>query len=189
MTQAVIELLLAYSAYFEPLITKLKSCLRTKEFLPDEIVLKEGDICRYIFFVEEGLLRSYIVRDDKEINIWFMLKNDMASAPKSFIYQEPAKEYIQAMEKTVVTCISIEDLRSICREFPAFQTMVLDLLWKYHTMFYDRLIDLLGKTPEERLLYLMEKQPELWQRVHEKYLSSYLGMSVATWTRIKKIIS
>jgi hypothetical protein len=88
------------------------------------------------------------------------------------------------MEKTEAFCISFEDLQVINREFPAFQTMVLDLLWKYHTMFYERVIDLLHLTPQERYQYLLEKQPELWQRVPRKYLTSYLGMSVSTLHRV-----
>jgi len=185
MTQAVIDLLLAYAAFSEPFLKKLSSCLIQKEFARGKIVLRAGEICRYIYFIEEGVFRSYVIRGTKEINIWFMLKGDMASAPKSFINQEPAKEYIVAMKKTKVTCISLRDLEALGQEFPAFQTMVLKLLWKYHTQFYDRLIDLLDKTPDERLQYLMEKQPEIWNGIKEKYLSSYLGMSVSTWNRAK----
>jgi CRP-like cAMP-binding protein len=183
MTQPVIELIQAHIPDSEPVLYELESNTVRKEFSPGRVVLEEGDICRYIFFLETGSFRSYVVRKDKEINIWFMLEGDMASAPKSFIYQEPAKEYIEAMEKTVATCITREALESIGRKFPDFQTMVLKLLWKYHTMFYDRLLELLHKTPEERLQYLIKNHPEIWNRVPKKYLSSYLGMSVATWTR------
>lgn len=186
MTKEVIDLLQANNAALEPLLKKLPFHITEREYSRGETALRAGEICRYIYFIEEGLFRSYVLRETKEINIWFMMKGDMASAPGSFIYQKPAKEYIVAMKKTKVTCISLEGLELLSREFPAFQTMVLKLLWKYHTQFYDRLIDLLDKTPEERYLYLREKHPEIWDRVPQKYLSSYMGMSVATWNRARK---
>lgn len=186
MFQPVIKLLQAYNIMSEPLFNRLRSCIVRRVFPRGSILLKEGEICRYIYFISEGFLRSYVVKGNKEINIWYMMKDDMAAAAKSFHSQEPAKEFIEAMKETEVYCLSFEHLESISREFPEFQGMVLKLLWKYHTMFYDRLIDLLRLTPEERYQYLLKTQPELIQLVKEKYLSSYMGMSVATWTRAKQ---
>ena len=186
MFQPVIDLLQAHNALSEPLVRKLKVCTFKKVFSPKHIELNEGQICRYVYFIEKGLLRSYIERENKEINIWFMMENDIAAAANSLLLQVPSSEYIQAMEKTEVICLSFENLMLLCAEFPAFQTMVLNLSWKYYAMFYQRVLDLLGLTNEERYQYLVEKQPELQQRVGRKLLSSYLGMSVTTMGRANR---
>ena len=65
--------------------------------------------------------------------------------------------------------------------------MALNLLWHYHIMFYERTIDLLGLTKAEQYQYLIEKHPELKQRIAQKYWVSYMGMSNSTFNRtIKK---
>lgn len=183
----VIELLRAYNAYSEPLILRLSQYIFEKVLPKGYTELKAGEVCRYIYFVRKGLLRSYIIKGKKKaVNIWFMAENSMASAPGSFMRQTPAKEYIEAMEDTTVICLSREHYELLCEEFPAFQAMALKLLWHYHIMFYERTIDLLGLTNAEQYQYLIEQYPELKKRVLQKYWVSYMGMSDSTFNRTVK---
>lgn len=176
----------AYNAYSEPLFNRLKLHTSRKVYSKGSILLREGEVCRYVYFITKGLLRSYVARQDREVNIWYMKEKDMAAAANSLLLQVPSLEYIEAMENTEVYCLSYQDLLSLSQEFPAFGHMVLQLSWKYYAHFYERIIDLLGATNEERYQYLLEKQPELKKRVAEKYLSSYLGMSDTTMGRVKR---
>lgn len=183
----VIELLMAYNAYSESLIARLRQYIFEKHLPKGYIELQAGDVCRYIYFVRKGLLRSYIkTGKKKQVNIWFMAERSMASAPGSFMDQTPAREFIEALEDTTVICLSREHYELLCEEFPAFQGMALKLLWKYHIMFYERTTDLIGLTSEERYQYIIEKQPELDQRVMQKYWVSYMGMSDSTFNRAGK---
>lgn len=187
MMEFVIALLKAYNACSESLILRLSQYIFVKNLPKGHTELEAGKVCRYIYFVKTGLLRSYIIKGKKkQVNIWFMAENSMASAPGSFMRQTPAKEYIEAMEDTTVICLSREHYELLCDEFPAFQGMALKLLWHYHIMFYERTIDLLGLTNAEQYQYLIEKQPELKQRIAQKYWVSYMGMSNSTFNRTAK---
>ena len=188
MIQPVVDLLRAYNAYSEPLIRDLKLYAYSKTFSPEFIVLREDEVCRHVFFIVKGLFRAYVLKGNKEVNIWYMLKNDLAAAASSFFLQLPSKEYIEAMEETEVVCLSYEHLILLCDKYPAFKSMVLSLSWKYYSLFYERVIDLLGSTKRERYRYLLEKQPELAQRVPAIQLNSYLGMSRASFNRVKEEI-
>jgi CRP-like cAMP-binding protein len=187
MMEFVIELLMAHNACSKSLIRRLSKYIFEKNLPKGHTELKAGEVCRYIYFVKKGLLRSYIIKGKKrQVNIWFMAENSMASAPGSFMQQTPAKEYIEAMEDTTVICLSREHYELLCNEFRAFQRMALNLLWHYHIMFYERTIDLLGLTNAEQYQYLIEKHPELKQRIAQKYWVSYMGMSNATFNRTVK---
>lgn len=185
MIQSVIDLLQAYNVYSELLLNELQNRIVEKVLSPKELVLREGEVCRYIYFITKGGLRSYILKEKKEITVWFMLEKDMAAAADSFFLQIPGKEYIEAMVETEVVCISYENFWLVCEAFPAFKTMALKLLAKYHAMFYQRTIELLVLTKQERYDYLMEKQPELAERFPLSLIKSYLGMSQASLSRIR----
>lgn len=186
MIQPVINLLRAHNACSEPILGALELRTAIKVFSPKELILRDGEICRHICFIVKGSLRSYILKGKKEITIWCMLEGDTAAAAGSFFLQVPSSECIEAMEETEVVCISYEDLWLVCDMFPAFKTMVLKLLGKYYAIFYQRTIDLLVLTKKERYNYLIEKQPELVDRLPLTLLKSYLGMSQATLSRIRE---
>jgi CRP-like cAMP-binding protein len=73
-------------------------------------VLKEGQVCDNIYFIEQGYLRSFYLKDGKEITAWFMKENDVIVSVNSFFKREPSYEYIQAIEDSIlhyVQCTSV----------------------------------------------------------------------------------
>ncbi|HEY0612039.1 MAG TPA: Crp/Fnr family transcriptional regulator [Chitinophaga sp.] len=186
MIKPVIKLLRAHNAYSEPLLKELKRRIVFKKFAPQELVLREGDICRYIYLIVKGGLRAYMLKGDKEITTWGMLENDLAAAADSFFLQIPSREYIEACEQTEVISLSHEDYCLLCDAFPAFQKMVVKLLGEYYAKFYQRAVDLVVLTKEERYQELVEKQPELARRLPLTQIKSYLGMSQASLSRIRE---
>jgi hypothetical protein len=113
-----------------------------------------------------------------------MLENDLAAAADSFFLQI-SREYIEALGETEMICLSYEDHWLICDAFPAFKTMVLKLLGEYYAKFYQRAVDLVVLTKEERYQELVKKQPELARRLSLTHIKSYLGMSQASLSRIR----
>lgn len=186
MIKPIIKLLRAYNAYSEPLLRELQRRIIFKRLSPQELLLREGDICRYIYLIVKGGLRAYVLRETKEITTWCMLENDLASAADSFFLQIPSREYIEACEETEVICLSYEDYNLLCDAFPAFQKMVLKLLGEYYAKFYQRSGDLVILTKEERYKELQEKQPELAKRLLLTHIKSYLGMSQSSLSRIRE---
>lgn len=186
MFKPVIELLQAHNAYSEPLLRELERRISFRKFAPRELVLREGNVCRYVYLIVKGGLRAYMQKGNKEITTWCMLENDLAAAADSFFLQIPSREYIEAYEETEVVCLSYENFWLICDAFPAFKTVVLKLLGKYYAMFYQRAVDLVVLSKEERYQELLEKQPDLAQRLHLTHIKSYLGMSQASLSRIRE---
>ncbi|WP_298738108.1 Crp/Fnr family transcriptional regulator [uncultured Chitinophaga sp.] len=185
MNYQIIKLLQAYNAYSESLLRELTRRIVFRKFDPGEVVLREGDVCRYIYFIVKGGLRAYMLRGIKEYTTWCMLENDLATAADSFFLQIPAREYIEASEYTEVICLSYEDYSLLCDAFPVFQKMVLKLLGQYYAKFYQRAVDLVALTKEERYRHLIEKEPELARRLQLTHIKSYLNMSQASLSRIR----
>src|ERR1700742_3081681 len=74
-------------------------------------LLKAGDFCKHVWFVEKGLIRSYEISPaGKETCNWFMAENDIATAVNSFFRGVPSKEVVETVEDCVLWAVSREDL-------------------------------------------------------------------------------
>ena len=86
----------------------LKFCeiSQVKLYEKKDFILKENNICPFVGFVEEGTVRSFILKDGKEFNNDFYFNNSFISAYRSFLTQTPAYSNIQAMSKTTIRYIT-----------------------------------------------------------------------------------
>src|SRR5258706_11882375 len=69
-----------------------------KKIKKKEVLLSEGTICRYIWFINKGLARDYFYRDGIEVTAGFFKEGNFITNYESFISQKPSKGYIDALE-------------------------------------------------------------------------------------------
>ncbi|MBO9205120.1 MULTISPECIES: Crp/Fnr family transcriptional regulator [Niastella] len=170
------------------LINYLSNILKTKTLKKDEYLLRAGDICKNVYFVKKGLLRSLYLKGDKEISKWFMKENDVVYAVKSFLEQVPSLESIQALDDCTLQYITYSQLQDVCRRFPEFLNHRSILTEHYYKLSEERHAIVLYPKAIERYQYLLQNYPELIGRVPAKYIASYLGVSKATLNRHKNML-
>lgn len=169
----------------KPLEERLSETLKTKIFNKSQLVLKEGQVCDNIYFIAQGYLRSYYLKDGKEITAWFMKENDVIVSVNSFFKREPSYEYIQAIEDSVLHYIHYDELQRIYRDFIEFNIIGRVLAEMYYTLSEERLYGMRSQTAEERFTFLLDKHPEIIMRTPRSYIASYLGISFETLSRIR----
>ncbi len=163
---------------------RLCECLQVKEFKKKSHLLREGQTANYIYFIEQGLMKSFYIKDGVEINSWFMKENDFIVAVNSFFTRTESYEFIEAIEDSTVYLLSYNHLQSLYKEFMEFNIIGRIITEKYYVLSEQRQYVLRKQKAEERLAILMETQPELFQRVSRKDIASYLGLSMETLSRI-----
>lgn len=164
---------------------RLSETLQTKDFKKNQLVLREGQVCNYIYFIENGFLRSYYLKDGKEITAWFMKENDIIISVNSFFKREPGYEYIQTIEDSTLHYIHYDELQKIYKDFVEFNIVGRVLTEMYYTLSEERLYGMRSQTAEERFAFLLDKHPEIIQRTPRSYIASYLGISFETLSRIR----
>src|SRR5579872_262371 len=117
----------------------LCSILQRKEIPKNDFLLRAGNTCKHISFIESGLVRCYYTKDKEDVSCWFMKENDVIISVESFFLQQPGYENIQAMEDTVIHRIRWEQLQFIYRTFPEFNFIGRVLTEKYYTLSERRL--------------------------------------------------
>lgn len=183
------ESLLHYLDSVHPLSEGLKehlqAVLKVRTLPRKELLLRAGHVCRHIFFIEQGLLRCYYLKEEHEVCSWFMREGDVIISVESFFGQKPGYEYIQAIEDCTLYYIEYGELQAIYRDFPEFNYVGRVLTEKYYCRSEQRLYSLRMQRSHERYDHLMQHERELLLRVPAKYLASYLGITEVTMSKVR----
>ncbi len=171
----------------EDIAEKLYSNLQKKEFKKGDILLKKGDVCKHSFFVEKGLLRSYMLDEDgKEHVIQFAPENWFIVDRSSVYFNDASESYIEAIEDTDVVFIG-EDFMCHAAEVSSIFGRYNDKLLHNHIRQMQKRINLLlGATAEKRYLSFIEMYPDLLLRVPQWMIASYLGITPESLSRVRK---
>ena len=164
----------------------LRRLIRRDVIRKKQKLLRRGQVCTRLYFIEKGLLRLYIKHGNKDRSSWFLHEGDIATSVTSFFGRAPSLETIEALEDCELLSISWQDLQHLYEKDPNFRKVVQYYTEKYYCR-DDRLkINLIIKSPAEFYSYLRENFPKVVKRVPNKYLASSMGVTVQTLMAIKR---
>jgi len=183
------EELLRYLSSIHPLsdglIEYLHNHLKEKKLSKKDFLLKAGQICRHIYFIEKGLLRCFYLKGEMEVCSWFMKEGDVITSIGSFFSQKESHESIQALESCQLYYIEYNELQHIYNNFSEFNFIGRVLTQKYYILWDQLLYGIRMQQAQERYKWLMDSYPELILRVPAKYIASYLGITEVTLSKLK----
>jgi CRP-like cAMP-binding protein len=161
--------------------------LQRKTVAKRSILLRPGEIERHIYFVNEGCLRMYHTdKDGQEHNLCFYPENWWACDIVSFFKAKRATNSIQALEDTEVCYFSLPALERLFVEVPRFERFFRILTQNGFDMFQRRVTSNLSKTAEQRYREFRRHYPGLEQRISQKHIASYLGITAAFLSMMRK---
>ncbi|MES2279003.1 MAG: Crp/Fnr family transcriptional regulator [Bacteroidota bacterium] len=151
-----------------------------------ELLVSEGNVAMYMNFVTRGCLRIYFIREDgQEATRHFAFENQFATGLASFITETPSLEYIQVMEDSELLRITKKDFYYLLNVIPSwekFYRFYLENAYINNLQIFHREIT---KDAELRYKELLDRNPEIVQRLSNKVVASYLNMSPETLSRMK----
>ncbi|WP_452226196.1 Crp/Fnr family transcriptional regulator [Lacinutrix cladophorae] len=167
------------------------SKLENRAFKKKTKLLEVGATENYISFIEKGIARFLIPKEEKEkeITFGFCFKNEFISAYDSFLTRTPSLYQIEALSNMSVWSISYADLQEVYEK-----TAIGNLIGRLSS---ERLFlikskreqSLLNETAKERYLNLFTERPNLIKEIPLKYIASYIGVTPQALSRIRKQIS
>jgi CRP-like cAMP-binding protein len=163
----------------------LHDCFEKIVLAKNEYLVKEGKICRHLYFLQQGALRGFYNVDGKEITHWFGFENDFVTSFHSFITKEPAVENIQLLEGSILWAISKETLGGLYNQYHEIERLVRIVYEKYYIRLEERYVNAQFKTATERYENLLRQTPHILERVSLGHIASYLGISQETLSRIR----
>jgi len=161
---------------FEPIAIKKRKDL-----------LAAGEVCRYVYFITSGAIRSYHV-DEKGVEHIFQLRleNSWISDLESFFSRKPSNYYIESIEESTLLRISYERLEALYDEVPKLERYFRILFQRAYINALQRLNSTMWDTAEERYNEMIRENCTILQRVPQTYIASYLGITPESLSRIRK---
>lgn len=162
----------------------------SKKLKKHQFLLNEGDVCRYIGFVNSGCLREYKI-DNKgtEHILQFAIEDWWVSDLNSFLSGLPATYNIDALQDSEVLLLEKSAREELLDNCPKMERFFRLLIEANHIAKQQRIADSLSASAEERYLKFIKTYPKLLEQVPQNQIASYLGITPQSLSRIRKELS
>lgn len=169
-----------------PLLEQLASFLFVKKIKKKVVLLEEGQVNNKIYYVQKGLLRVYRIHEGKEINTWFVKEGEFINSVPSFYYEKPSEEYIESIEECEILEIKKSTYTMMLKNNLKLALFVIDQLYVNLCEYHARCQSLRFLTAEKKYEFLISNKPEIFERLSQKHIASFLGIET---TYLSKIIA
>lgn len=155
-------------------------------FSKKEFILRQGEICNHVMFLNRGALSYFLEQDGKEIIHEFFFDDCWITDYGSFLSRMPSHNNILVLEDTEVFMFeydAIQKLYDTSKNFERFGRLIAEFIFVENER---NLVALSSKTPEERYIQLLKERPRLFQRVPQYMIASFLNITPEALSRIRK---
>lgn len=161
--------------------------LRTRIYLKRQYLLQAGDVCTHESFIVKGCMRAFMINEKgQETVLQFGLENWWIADLNSFLTGTPAHFHVEALEDTTVVQISRTDLELLYSTHPVYNTYFRILFQRGFAAAQQRLIRTITQSAEERYSDFVQQYPSLSQRIPQKQIAAYLGITPEHLSKIRK---
>ena len=179
------ELARKYSTMTHEELDLLESILVPIKFNKNQPILKEGEICDSIYYVDKGLIRQFYFKNGKEVTEHLGENHTIFMCIESLFKEEPTKLQVEAIEPSIVYALPKKRLESV-----ALHNVNIQIL--YRKILVESLIlsqvhaDLVRfETAQDRYRKMCKLMPQVVLRAPLVYIASYLQMTPETLSRVR----
>lgn len=172
----------------------LKSKLTVVDYKKGEIFHQAGDVCDHLMFINQGIVRAYVLSDSGDDYTWSIFFNDQDSEMtnvfvvdyESFISQSASRLHFEVLADCQLLALSQKDLQFLykhAKKSERFGRLMAELAYSYT---HNLVIDRMTKSAPERYVEFVEKTPYLLDKVPQYHIATLLGITPQSLSRIKK---
>lgn len=146
------------------------------------MLLQAGEPCRYLYYIHEGLLRFYYLKDGQEFIRQFFFEKGFVTDSVSGMNEQPSRLNIDVLEPGTVYAVPFKVFQQTGGFYQEFMRQTLIAI-------SNRMASIFLDTPEEKYLALLEGRPKVVQRIPQYMIASYIGVTPEGLSRIKRRIA
>ncbi|OJJ23172.1 hypothetical protein BKI52_02115 [marine bacterium AO1-C] len=184
--QELIELLKSYDFLSPEALKAIQDIAIIQHLKAEEHLFREGDYFYYEGNILKGVMRLYeISPEGEERTIYLAPEGSNIGSLETMLRHEKSKRFAQAIEDCTVLLLDVRIMDEKEKQYPMFMKVKAVEMEKLLFNLSERLSFFALRSPEERFMVLQENHPELLTRIPQKYLASYIGVSIVSFSRIK----
>ena len=162
-----------------------------KSIKKGDILIKEGETKKDVYFIRRGMIRSFYT-DDMEDEFTFQLypETHIISNIHALLFNEPSKFSYQALEPTKVYSIDYESFVRMSYKDP--ELLEVNRMYfgkKAMRQAFQRVESFVFLSPEERYKKYIKDYPNVINRAPDKYIAHVLGITPVSLSRIRNRIA
>lgn len=160
-------------------------CIVKSSVSKNEQILKQGELCNFIAFIQEGSFRFYYDKDGEVKITAFFFEGDFVSNYRSFLTGKVSDHFIEAMEDSLIYKINLQELKTLYDKHQNIERLGRLIAENLYLSVANRLDSFLFQTPTERYQALIDRNSRLLQEIPQYMIASYLGVKPETLSRIR----
>ncbi|MCT3924186.1 Crp/Fnr family transcriptional regulator [Elizabethkingia anophelis] len=185
MTEHIEKIRVLVESFDEETKNVMDRLMTIKHLKKGELLLQENEVCRKSYFMVNGIARKFFILDNKEVTTEFFFEEDIAVSFESLVNQKPSKEVIECLTDVTVEAVDYNAFYQIRGQYPQLMEYVILVTELYVIWLEDRIFDFHARSATDRYLNLLKKYPEYIHHIKLTHISSYLGISLETLSRIR----
>ncbi|MFN5627866.1 MAG: Crp/Fnr family transcriptional regulator [Bacteroidota bacterium] len=166
--------------------TKVEICklLTVVNLDKKHVIIRENQRHDFAYFVIKGAVRSYYLKDGVEVNTWFALENDMVGSLHNF-KDNPSRETIELVENSTLIAINLKQVKPLMFSNIQIANFINAIIEDYALFLEDKIYFSQMMSSIDKYQILLDKEPQLFQRIPLTYIASFLGISRETLSRLR----
>jgi CRP-like cAMP-binding protein len=165
--------------------TDFEVCLTKEEIANKGQILKQGEHCNFIAFIQEGSFRFYFDNEGEEKITAFFFKGDFVTNYRSFLTGKPSDHCIEALQDSVIYKINLQELQYLYDKHKNIERLGRLIAENLYLKVANRLDSFMFQSPADRYKDLIERNSRLLQEIPQYMIASYLGVKPETLSRIR----
>jgi CRP-like cAMP-binding protein len=156
------------------------------------VLIKEGEIAKKVFLIEQGCIRAWINSNGRDITFQFYFENEAVSASESFRKNIPSFFTLETIAPCVLYWVHKKNWELIMNDIsqvPGMRDKGIEAMLDRQYYYMRQFISFLNDSPEQRYINLLKEKPHILRRVPLQYIATYLGITPVSLSRIRKRIS
>ena len=151
-------------------------------------LLRAGEVEHYMNFVVNGLVRMYFYKGNTEVILNLAKEKELISSSSSFFSGKPSNYIVETLEPTTMLSLTRDHLEEIYERNSRIERLGRQMTTHFVLQKEEWEYECIRLDTRERFIHFVERNPDLVQRVPQKYLASYLNMKPETFSRLKHLI-
>lgn len=188
MDNRLLKLFLNYATLSAEEIAAIDKTMRVENFKKGTILLREGQQSSDVFFVLEGIVRLYFLTDGVEKTSDFFTEEQWVSSSNTISPDLPSKHFLECATDCKLLVGNSRKGEELYSQFPNLGTIARKVMNDTFLAQQEKLEAHIKDAPQARYLKLIESNPELFQRVPQYQIASYIGVTPESLSRIRRRI-
>jgi signal-transduction protein with cAMP-binding, CBS, and nucleotidyltransferase domain len=188
MSEGLLNLLNQHSSVPAEDFSKLMQLAEVRHYAKKEIITNIGDTEQYLYFILKGIVRKFFYKGKHEVITHIFPEGSITGSAASFLDGNPSKYVIDTIEPTSALALSKQRLESLYQNDKKWEKIGRMVTSHFLLVQEYRMLDNIRYSTRERFIRFMNENPELLQRVPQKYLASYLNIKPETFSRLKHLM-